>query len=125
MARLTGDDVLEQIGASIGKALVDHKVAEEAATNISVSVTQELRMLMGGQTVYFPKAITAIKEKRDKEIFWEFDGCNYQALAMKHGVSEMRIRQIIEKMTEIRRQTLKAGLADPLKNPLIEVAHCQ
>lgn len=117
MARITGDDVLEQIGVSIETGLVGHKVDKAIATDVAVSIGQKLRAILGGQNVYFPMAINKVLAARDKEIFHAFNGTNSQELAMKHGVSEMRIRQIIKQMTEVRRQALKAGLADQFNKP--------
>ncbi len=103
MGRIHGDDVLEGLALAIASELEKERVGKAVATSIAVSITQQMRVHLGGQTVYFPKATGAARGVRDHEIFKAFDGTNYQALAMQYQLSEMRIRQIIDRAIQLDR----------------------
>ena len=49
----------------------------------------------GGTELYIPKKDTQLIPIRDAQIHKEFDGSNYKALATKYGLSEKRVRNII------------------------------
>jgi len=50
---------------------------------------------LGGEPRYFPLLATAQRPRRDRDICREFTGNNYRELAKKHGLTEIRIRQIV------------------------------
>lgn len=50
---------------------------------------------MGGSTLYLPKIDTLYRGVRDKKIRKEFTGGNYNSLAKKYGLTERRIRKIV------------------------------
>lgn len=103
MARIKCEDVLEGMAIVIANELERLKINKEESTRIAVSVTNQMRSYLGGQSVYFPKDVITNKSYRDQEIFKAFDGTNYQELAIKHELSEMRIRQIVSRAVRINR----------------------
>lgn len=50
---------------------------------------------MGGSNLYFPKIDTLYRGVRNKRIRQEFTGGNYLSLAQKYGLTERRIRNIV------------------------------
>lgn len=106
--RIQGDDVLEGLALAIVRELEKERIDKATATLIAVSITQHMRIYLGGQTVYFPKAAEKIRSLRDNEIFKAFDGTNYQALALQYKLSEMRIRQIIDRAVKAERSRRRA-----------------
>lgn len=77
---------------------------EEAAKSIANAVCDELIHEWGGAFCYIPKAVLAKLSPRNEQIFAEFNGANYGALARKYELSDMRIRQIIRAMQAKARQ---------------------
>lgn len=103
MATIPGDDILEVIGLDIEADLRSLGVAKDDAAKMAVHVTQKLRFLYGGSHAYFTKDHHKKLNERDIAIFESFNGKNYTELAFQYGLSEMRIRQIIEKIVFGRR----------------------
>lgn len=99
MASITEDDVAETIGLEITAELKRRGITKDDAEKIAVGVTQKLRWLYGGHNVYFQKNRIQNINQRDAEIYAAFKGNNYADLAFQYGLTEMRIRQIIEKVT--------------------------
>ena len=65
---------------------------------------------VGGAYEYIPKGQTWLLSRRDREIYADFHGDNYRQLARKHHLSEMRIRQIIERCRAADIKARQAGL---------------
>lgn len=68
----------------------------------------KLTRKFGGTSIYIAKAEEIIKRnERDENIKQEFDGSNYAQLAVKYGLTEVWIRNIVsEKAAEIRRKPI-------------------
>lgn len=49
----------------------------------------------GGKAIYLAKGVAAYLSARDLQMCGEFRGNNYDALARKWGLTEMRVRQIV------------------------------
>ncbi len=77
--------------ASPDLATVPSRTLGLCAAQISYQIAHEL----GGQAVYIPKGTNALNEAKAKAIVEAFTGNNAPALARKHGVTETRIRQIL------------------------------
>lgn len=67
------------------------------ATNIGAENTIKIAKLYQGTGIYFPKLESILNKIRDKNIRKEFDGANYKELAIKYGLTEKWIREIINK----------------------------
>lgn len=88
---------------------------------IGVEAYLELTREFGGTTIYIAKA-EEIKNRieRDKKIREEFDGSNARELALKYGLSEVWIRNIVcDKLLEIRRKPIdgQIDLFQFMQNP--------
>lgn len=56
----------------------------------------ELTKMFGGTSIYIAKADELMKRKdRDRRIREEFDGSNFSQLAVKYGLTEVWIRNIV------------------------------
>ena len=49
----------------------------------------------GGKSIYLPKGVAAYLSARDLQMCSEFTGNNYDLLARRYGLTEMRVRQIV------------------------------
>ncbi len=68
---------------------------KELAELIGIETYVKLVRLIGGSNIYIAKADKLVNIFRNKKIRSEFTGDNYNALAIKYGLSERRIRNII------------------------------
>ncbi len=88
----------------------------QIAETIGVDAYLELTKVFGGTTIYIAKAEDIVKRAdRDRRIREEFDGSNYAQLAVKYGLTEVWIRNIVyEKALEIRKKPIdgQMNLAD-------------
>jgi Mor family transcriptional regulator len=69
----------------------------ERLAELAVGQVDRVAMKLGGSGFYLPKGIGAKMSARDREIVQAFNGRNKHQLARLHGVSEMRIDQILKK----------------------------
>ena len=71
------------------------EVYQTIAEVIGVEHTVKLARALGGTYCYLPKLDKLLQEIRDRRIKQEFTGFNHKKLALKYGLSEIRIRQIL------------------------------
>ena len=65
-----------------------------------------------GTSIYIPKIESLEKEVRDEMIREEFNGGNYKELALKYGLTEVWIRNIVmEKAKEIRARPIEGQIS--------------
>lgn len=105
------DDLFEDAATKLQASLGAHGVSGEKSAHIAVAVVDELRKHWGGQSLYVPQGAGVKRRKRDLAIFAEFNGRNYGELAMKYGVSEMRVRQIVSFMTRLEKEKSLQGVS--------------
>lgn len=91
------------------------QIAEAIGVDNYLKLTREF----GGTTIYIAKAEEIIRRnERDEKIREEFDGSNYAQLAVKYGLTEVWIRNIVsEKAAEIKRRPIdgQMSMADYLQ----------
>ena len=74
--------------------------------------------MMGGRMYYIPKAANLERAKRDLAIWTAHDGTRtgpmgVQALAQRHGLSEIHVYRILSRQWEMRRRQGQGELFDP------------
>lgn len=81
---------------------------KQIAAVIGVENYLKLTRQFGGTNIYIAKAEEIVKRnERDENIKKEFNGSNYAQLAVKYGLTEVWIRNIVsEKAAEIRRRPI-------------------
>jgi len=99
---LNADDLLEDVATHMKAVLERHSISGAIATSAAAEVAELVRDHWGGQSIYVPFGLALKTRHRDLKIYADFTGENYKELARKHGVSEMRIRQIV---SAVRKQT--------------------
>ena len=72
-----------------------HPATLQAIQAIGVDAFVEMSHAAGGISIYVPKFESVITPARNRLILKEFDGGNYAALAIRYGISEVWVRQII------------------------------
>lgn len=66
----------------------------ELAETIGIESFIKLVMILGGKTVYIPKADSFLRPARDINIKREYNGYNHAALARKYNLSERWVLEI-------------------------------
>ena len=89
-------DLLEQIGQVVFRRLTKHAVAADA-TSLAFEITEAIRAEIGGVQQYIPRGLSYALSLRDAQIWNEFAGDNYQELAHKYDLTEMQVRNIINR----------------------------
>jgi len=72
-------------------------VSSEALGRCATEAVYQLVAELGGEPLYVPKGVLSGCHKRDKSIRDEFTGNNIAELAKKHGITPVRIRQVLAK----------------------------
>ncbi len=81
-----------------------HGVSADLARIIGIDRLLTLCEIFGGTSVYVPRKERILLKARNEEIKREFVGNNYGGLAAKYGLTERRIRQIIDRGRSHNRQ---------------------
>ena len=109
---LTSDGLFESLAAhlefELGKRL---GISPATAQEIALAVGETVRAAWAGQALYIPYGVSKRWANRDQDIFAEFNGRNYQELSLKHGISVMRVRQVITRQLELHRKRQPGGQA--------------
>ena len=86
----------------------------EAMANVAVRQLQHLADKKGGKAIYLAKGLAVYLSARDLAMCAEFRGNNYDVLAKKYDLTEMRVRQIIAtaRQAEVARRQGKLALDD-------------
>ncbi|QDF95156.1 hypothetical protein CJ010_00605 [Azoarcus sp. DD4] len=114
MSLMLDDDYPEALGLIATAAYawlttrlkLDHQPAAEAALSIAEAARKEL----GGGMLYIPKGTAWELSARDREIYARFRGDNYDQLAREFQLTEMRIRQIVDRCRRTDLKDRQAGL---------------
>lgn len=91
-------EVLADIARTIHERLMEDprvKLPHAIAAEVAMSVAEHVRKNIGGVATYIPRGLSYELTLRDREMWAEFKGDNYSALARKYDITEMRARQII------------------------------
>lgn len=81
---------------------------------VAAAVARKFHHDAGGRDqTYIPKGMWFDLCVRDRELWRQFNGHNYAQLAMKEGISVMRVRQIIASCREKERKERQADLFSP------------
>lgn len=106
-------EVLADIARTVHEVLMEHprtRLAHQVAAEVALTVAEHVRKNIGGVATYIPRGMSYELTLRDREIWSDFTGDNYAALARKYDKTEMRVRQIITTAMRIDRQARQKGL---------------
>lgn len=76
------------------------KIADE----IGLENFLKLVYTLGGLRLYVPKLETVTAKARDRLILQEFDGGNYNELAQKYAITEVWVRQVVNRRRQSKNQ---------------------
>jgi len=106
-------EILEELAAHLGEALVKRGLSKEVAAQVAWESADWLRQptAWGGRSIYIPRAEQIELRARDLEIYHRqvFEHWSYPLLAKTYNLTEMRIRQVLARVRQQRRQRVEAG----------------
>ncbi len=92
---------------------------QEVAELIGLDSYKKLMAEYGGMSIYIPKADRLERMERNDKIRSEFDGYNFRELAIKYGLTEVSIRNIVsDKVRELRARPMDGQLTLALDGTL-------
>ena len=109
-------EVLADIARTVHGVLMEDpriKLAHPLAAELALTVAEHVRRNIGGVATYIPRGMSYVLTLRDREIWSDFSGDNYAALARKYDMTEMRVRQIITAAMRLDRAARQKGLFEP------------
>jgi len=92
---LSADGLLEDLAIQLEQEFIKEGIGASDASQKAISIAEKVRQHWKGQSLYIPSGATAKARKRDQQIIADFNGRNHAELAQEHGLSTMRIRQIL------------------------------
>lgn len=82
--------------------------SDDVLAFMAVNLVHQLVASFGGTQPYIPSGTSFHKSAKGAQIVKEFNGRNIRQLAMKHRLSETRIRQFIQDAEVLSRQSRQA-----------------
>jgi Mor family transcriptional regulator len=90
-------EVLLDIATIAGDHFAKHGWPAEKAAQAGFELSEHVRKLLGGHSIYIPKGVVYQRSERDEEICRKFTGDNQCHLAEEYNLTMMRIYQIIKR----------------------------
>lgn len=85
----------EDLATSLAPRLKERGIDERLAGVLANIAVKHMAASFAGMNAYFPKNLKLTFELRDEQIFCDIEHVPLHELVEKHGISEMRIRQIV------------------------------
>lgn len=79
----------------VGLLNAEVKQEHEAMAQIAMEQVLTAAEQIGGQQLYIPRGAKRLHASKAQSIRSEFNGRNHGELAIRHGITEMRVRQIV------------------------------
>lgn len=95
-ARKDYPELLADLADQVGLKLAESGVDVGKAAEIGWAVAEHVREHWSGQSLYLSKGERYRLSVRDRKIFAAFNGRNHAELARQHGLTVMRIYQIVK-----------------------------
>jgi Mor family transcriptional regulator len=89
-------EILVELTAIVAATLVDEGVDAGDAHGLSRAVVERVRKAWGGQKIYVPSGKSADVDRMRREIGERWNGTNTRELCAEFGISESRLRQLVD-----------------------------
>lgn len=89
-------EILIELTAIVAATLVDEGVDAGEAGGLSRAVVERVRKAWGGQKIYVPSGKSADVDRMRRDISARWDGTNTRDLCREFGISESRLRQLVD-----------------------------
>lgn len=105
-----GMEALLEIARIVQEQLQADGIPTDQARKVALTAADQVRQNYGGTEVYIPKGLALVLSERDRQIWDEFNGDNYHALAKKYDRTERQIRHIISRVRDEHDARVQLGL---------------
>ena len=106
-------EVLADIARQLHARLMEDprvKLPHIVAAEVALSITEHVRKNVGGVSVYIPRGHAYEATQREIAIYRDFKGDNYHQLARQYNLTEMRIRQIVNHVSQVEKAKRQQNL---------------
>lgn len=114
MALMLDDDYPEALALIANAAytwLIEHmSIDHQRAAEAALSIAERARKELGGGHQYIPKGRDYELSRRDRQIYAKFRGDNFTQLAREFELTEMRVRQIVDRCRKADIKSRQSGL---------------
>ena len=107
--------LLDEVVSVSERLMTDNDVSPATAAVVANALADHLADYWGGQLINFPKDHRRKLAKIEVEIYGQFDGSNYGALAFRYNMSERGVRKLI---TRVRARLAKQTEAAQMQLPV-------
>lgn len=100
-------EILADIARTVHQSLLGTpglNISYQQACEIAFAAAEHVRTNIGGISNYVPKGVSYMASVRDREMYAKFNGTNYDVLALEYNLSSVRVRTIVDAMTEQERK---------------------
>ena len=96
-------ELLELLKNTVESLLIENSISADLAEKAGDLLIERLAHQWGGTVIYFPMWVKEIHiNKRNKNIFDDFNGGNVKELCRKYNLSEVTIYKIIKNFREAK-----------------------
>ncbi|MDH3997591.1 MAG: hypothetical protein OET90_02020 [Desulfuromonadales bacterium] len=97
-------DFLNSVAIKSIKILTGKGMPEKEAMSVAVELTDSLRSVFGGDSIYIKKGAAFTRATRNAQIVKDFDGSNTSQLAQDYGLTKRQVQRIL---SEDRQKKMK------------------
>lgn len=90
-------EFVETIFVGLSNSAAAGSCSPTELAQVAMTVMLQVGHSLGGQTYYVTKVENLRLARKNRDIHEKFNGRNHAQLATAHGISEMRVRQILQK----------------------------
>ena len=99
-------EITEQIFIAMVRSPVAQVVPPDVIACTAVAAMEQIAHVLGGRSYYISKGRYLMLERMYRAIRANFNGNNHAELAREHGITEMRIRQILGPVQPVRKRKI-------------------
>lgn len=103
-------EVLDHLAQLVYRTLRAHGIDQAKAPFVALDIADTICWQFGGTQLYIPRAAVYRTSLRDAEMARQFTGNNYAELAQEYGLTESRVRAILNALAEADRRGRQSDL---------------
>lgn len=97
-------EILADLATLFYTRLAEQRVPEAEA--LARALAEDMRLKWGGGLIYIPKGDRHLRDRRDADIWRQFNGRNHAELARRHGLGIAAIYNILDRERERRQHDM-------------------
>lgn len=103
-------EVLDHLAQLAYRILRAHGMDRSKTQAVALDIADTICWQFGGTQLYIPRATVYRTTQRDAEMASKFTGNNYTELAHEYGLTESRVRAILNALAEAERRGRQSDL---------------